>query len=477
MGVIGLLWPDAVAGAGTAGTTVAFQTLDWFFMATVTGFVALAAWLAVGRDGNLRLGDDPPEFSTTSWLAMLFAAGMGTGLVFWGAAEPLMHFAGAPGAEPRSVAAARHAFVWTSFHWGLHAWGVYCIAALTLAYFAFRHQAPYLPGAPLRIGFGGAWRHPVATVGDFIAVLAIALGVAGSLAMGTQQIRTGLAVVAGADPTSWALSVGILAALVVSYMLSAATGLRRGIKWLSNANMAIAILLMLFLVAVGPTTFMLRSFFTSIGDYVSEIPKLSLDLHPHAEETSWFEGWTLTYFIWWIAWAPFVGVFIARISKGRTIREFVLGVIAAPTGFTLLWFGIFGGAALHEEMYGAGGLADAATADVTRSLFALFDTLPWSQVLSVLAILLVFVFLVTSVDSATFVLGMLTSEGSLEPPSSKKIAWGVSLGVLGGALTLAGDFAVVRACAVLGAIPFTFVMILQAVALVRSVLRSRRSEP
>jgi len=475
VGVLGLFWPETIVQAGTLGTRFAFEALDWFFMATVTGFVVLAAWLAFGRDGNLRLGDDPPEFSTGSWLAMLFAAGMGTGLVFWGAAEPLMHFAGAPGAEPRTAAAARHAFVWTSFHWGLHAWGVYCIGALTLAYFAFRHDAPYLPGAPIRIAFGGPWVRPVASFGDTIAVLAIALGVAGSLAMGTQQIRTGLHVVAGADAQSWVLSAGILVALVTSYMLSAATGLKRGIKWLSNGNIVLAILLMTFLLAVGPTTFMLRSFFTSIGDYVSEIPRLSLDLHPHVAEKSWFEGWTLTYFIWWIAWAPFVGVFIARISKGRTIRDFVLGVLAAPTGFTLLWFGIFGGTALHEEMYGAGGLADAATIDVTRSLFALFDTLPMSNVLSVLAIGLVFVFLVTSVDSATFVLGMLTSEGSLEPPSSKKVAWGVTLGLLGGALTLAGDFEVVRACAVLGAIPFTFIMILQAVALVRSILGARRA--
>jgi glycine betaine transporter len=463
-----------VVRAGEEGTPLAFGALDWFFMATVSAFVVLGLWLALSRHGRLCLGEGGPEFSTASWLAMLFASGMGTGLVVWGAAEPLVHYLEAPGAEPRTEAAADNAMLLTSFHWGLHAWGVYCIGGLCLAYFGFRRGAPYLPGAPIRAVFRGAWVRPVAFGGDLVAVIAIALGVAGSIAMGAQQIRTGLHRLAGAEPESWLLTAGILGALVTAYMISASTGLNAGIKWLSNINMVLAIALMLFVLAVGPTTFALRTLVTSVGEYASSIVPLSFNLRTPTEERTWFEGWTLTYFVWWIAWAPFVGVFIARISRGRTIREFVIGVLAAPTGFTLLWFGILGGSALHAEMYGATHLADRAGADVTLSLYALFETLPMSDVLSGLAILVVFAFLVTSVDSATFVLGMLTSGGGLEPPATRKVAWGLSLGLLGAAMTFAGDFEVVRACAILGAIPYTFVMVLSAVALVWSVVKGER---
>lgn len=475
LGAAGVAWPDVVAAWGAAGTRLAFGALDWFFMMVVSGFLVLGAWLALGPHRALRLGDHPPEFSTLSWLAMLFAAGMGTGLVFWGAGEPLLHYANAPGAPPRTPEAAQNALVWTSFHWGLHAWGVYCIAGLVLAYFAFVHGSPYLPGAPIRVAFPSRWASVVGGAGDLIAVLAIALGVAGSLAMGTQQIRTGLHLVIGSEAESRGVAVAILVALVAAYLLSAGTGLRRGIRWLSNLNVALAISLMVVVLAVGPTTDILAAIGRSAVDYALELVPKSLVLRPEAADRPWFEGWTLTYFIWWIAWAPFVGVFIARISRGRTIRELVIGVIAAPVGFTLLWFGVFGATALHAETQGRGGLVEAATADVTRSLFALLATLPLGEILGGLAIALVFVFLVTSVDSATFVLGMITSHGSLDPPATRKLAWGVVLGILGGGLTLAGDYAVVRAVAVLGAIPFTFILLLQAVALVRRLAAGDRA--
>ncbi|MBW2454166.1 MAG: BCCT family transporter [Deltaproteobacteria bacterium] len=478
--VVGIVRPDALADTAGAITSAAFQALDWFFMALVSAFLVFCLWLAFGRHGGVKLGadDEKPEFSTVSWIAMLFAAGMGVGLLFWGVAEPVTHFSGALGTEAGTPRAARHATVITAFHWGLHAWAVYCVAGLVLAYFGFRRGVPYLPGAPLRDAFGKRpWVAPVAALADGVAVLAIAFGVAGSMGMGIFQLHTGLHVLWGVPLESTLVSGIILVVLVIAYTASASTSLDKGIQWLSNINMALALLLMLFVLGAGPTAHLLRGFVTAVGDYSAALVGLSLRLYPYNEARGWLETWTLTYFLWWIAWAPFVGVFIARISRGRTIKEFVLGVLFVPTAFSLLWFSIFGGTGLDEEMNGAGGIARLVREDVSVALFSLFDRLPLSGLLSVTALLLVFIFLVTSVDSATFVLGMLTSRGSLNPPTRRKLAWGLILGALGGALMLSGSIDVVRAVAVLGAIPFAFIMLLQVAALLRVFADERKRPP
>jgi len=269
----------------------------------------------------------------------------------------------------------------------------------------------------------------------------------------------------------------ILVVLIIAYTASASTSLDKGIQWLSNINMALAVLLMVFVLSFGPTAHLLRGFVTAVGDYSAALVGLSLRLYPYNEGRVWLETWTLTYFLWWIAWAPFVGVFIARISRGRTIKQFVLGVLFVPTAFSLLWFSVFGGTGLDEEMNGAGGIARLVREDVSVALFSLFDRLPLSQLLSITALLLVFIFLVTSVDSATFVLGMLTTRGSLNPPTSRKLAWGLSLGALGGALMLSGNIDAVRAVAVLGALPFAFILLLQVAALLRVFARERHGPP
>jgi glycine betaine transporter len=475
----GILSPESLASSAGWVTSTAFRALDWFFMASVSGFLILCIWLALGRYGSMKLGgpDDEPDFSTVSWLAMLFAAGMGVGLLFWGVAEPVTHYTGALGFEPETPLAARRAMVITIFHWGLHAWAVYGIAALVLAYFGFRRGTPYLPGAPIRSAFGDrAWAEPVAKLADGIAVLAIAFGVAGSMGMGIFQLQTGLHVLLGVPLESKAWSAGILVVIVVAYMTSASTSLDKGIKWLSNINMGLAILLLLFVLGAGPTAHLLRTFVTTVGEYTASLVSLSLGLYPYDENRSWLEGWTLTYFVWWIAWAPFVGVFIARISRGRTIKEFMLGVLCVPTVFSLLWFSVFGGTGLSEEMYGDGGIARLVSEDVSVALFSLFERLPLSGLLSGTAILLVFIFLVTSVDSATFVLGMLTSRGSLDPPTSRKLAWGIILGALGGALMLSGNIHAVRAIAVVGAIPFAFIMLVQIAALLKTLATEESAE-
>lgn len=467
----GVAAPDSLAGAATAVTTSVFRSLDWFFMMSVTLFLGLALWLMFSKYGRLKLGapDDEPEFSTASWIAMLFSAGMGVGILFWGAAEPLTHFASPPVGDGATAYAARRALVITNFHWGLHAWAVYSMGALVLAYFAYRRGRVYLAGEPIRDAFEGRWVRPFAFSADLIAVFGVAFGVAGSLVMGAMQLETGLKVTTGISMNSTALRLILLLVLTVAYLLSASTSLDKGIKILSNTNIALAILLLFFVLAAGPTGFLLRGFVTALGDYIAALPGLTLQLYPYSDAGGWVQSWTLTYFVWWIAWAPFVGIFVARISRGRTIREFVAGVTLAPTIASILWFAVFGGIGLHAETAGDAGLAALVAENVSLALFALFDTLPGSVMLSTVSVVLIFVFLVTSADSATFVLGQLTSGGSFNPPTVRKLTWGIGLSLLSAGLLLADSMAAIRAMAVLGAIPFTFVMIVQIAALLRTL--------
>jgi len=475
VGALGVWAPEGLAAVSSSLTGAAFRAADWFFMATVTGFLIVAAYAAFGPYSRIRLGPDDarPEFSTLSWLSMLFAAGMGVGLLFWGAAEPLHHFTENMTGLKASPEAARQSFVITGLHWGLHAWAIYGIAALVIGYFGFRKGKASLPSSPISAVFKGKWVRPVSTLSDGLAVVAIAFGVAGSIGMGIFQLHAGMHVVFGVPAESVATDVVILAVLFVAYMTSASTSLDKGIQILSNLNMIVALLLLLFVLVAGPTSFLLRTFVTAIGDYLTALPRMSLSLYPYQESRGWLSSWTLTYFIWWIAWAPFVGVFIARISKGRTIREFILGVLLMPTLFSMLWFSVFGGTALHEEMFGGGGLVTLVREDVSLALFSLFDRLPMSGLLSATSLMLVFIFLVTSVDSATFVLGMLTSNGSDNPSTKRKLGWGITLAVLGGALMLSGNLHAVRAVSVSGAIPFTLVMVLQVVAFLRTIRAER----
>jgi glycine betaine transporter len=472
VGVGGIAFPESLASGAGAITGVTFEALDWYYMSVVSACVIVAGWLAFGRYGTLRLGgpDEQPEFSYAAWLSMLFAAGMGVGLLFWGVAEPMMHFASPPSGVGGSPEAARRAMVLTNMHWGLQAWSIYAMGALVLGYFAFRRGTPYLPGAPIRDVFRGRWVEPVARVADLVAVLAVAFGVAGSIAMGVLQFHTGLSVVTDVPAQSMTVRVVLLVVLFISYMTSAATSLDKGIKWLSQINITLALLLMFFVLMAGPTADLMRGFVTALGDYLTELPGLALTTYPYVDKSGWFHGWTLVYFVWWIAWTPFVGIFIARISRGRTVREFLVCVVLVPTLFSILWFAIFGGTAFHEEML-HGGVAQLVNENVTVALFSLFERLPMSSMLSWISLMLVFVFLVTSVDSATYVLGMLTSRGSMDPPVSRKLGWGISLAILGGALMVAERIDVVRAVSILGALPFTLVLLLQIGALLKAMRR------
>ncbi|MCA9664229.1 MAG: BCCT family transporter [Myxococcales bacterium] len=470
--VWGIVSPKTLTAACDQLIDTTFEAAGSVVMWAVTAFVVLLVGLAVSRVGRLRLGnaDDRPEFSTLSWLAMLFAAGMGVGLLFWGVAEPISHFANPPAGAAFSAESMRRAMVLTSFHWGLHAWAVYAVAALVLAYFGFRRGQPALPSAPLRATFKGRWVKPVAGFADLLAIVAVAFGVAGSLAMGVLQLHGGLAASTAIPAKSTLVPILILAALTIAYLLSAATSLDKGIKWLSNINMALAVILLVLVFAFGPTLELLGGFFRSLGDYVSALPLLQTETLGYTADR-WVQKWTLTYFVWWIAWAPFVGIFIARISRGRTIRQFVAGVLLVPTVFSVLWFAVLGGTGVHEQLHGGGQLAAMVAKDVTAALFALFDTLPLSGLLSALALTLVFVFLVTSADSATYVLGMLSSRGALDPSRKIKIAWGIGIAVLAAALALSHSIDVVRAITITGALPFTVVLILQVLAMLAAMVR------
>ena len=479
IGIWGVWQPAQMSGAALAFTGFALDSLDWLFMAVCTLFLALSVFLAFGPYGRIKLGadDDEPEFDTVSWLAMLFAGGMGSGILFWGVAEPIYHFSSPPGEEGLTPQAARTAFAITNLHWGLHAWAIYAVCALVIAYFAFRRRAPSMVSTPiehsLRPVLGDRATSGVSTVADIIGVMAVVFGMAGSLAMGTLMTRSGMTEVFG-TPADNTMSMLILIAMTVAFIISACTGVDKGIKVLSNINMVMAIAMMLFVIVVGPTTFIFDVFVTSIGDYLSRLVELSFRIFTFDDELrDWTHGWTLTYLIWWIAWGPFVGIFIARISRGRTIREFCLGVILVPTLFSMLWFAVFGGAAIYIEMFGGGGFAELVFEDVSSALYAFFGYLPMTTVLNVLTVLLVYIFLVTGADSGTFVIAMMTSNGDLNPATTKKVAWGLIMAAITAGTLFTGSVEVAKAMAITGAIPYTFIVLLQLVGFLRALREER----
>ena len=465
----GVIAPASLGTVFDTALTAITRDFGWLYLWVVLGLVIMAVVLAFSRYGDLKLGgeDDEPEFSIGAWFAMLFAAGMGIGLVFWGVAEPISHYgAPPPGIAPNTPEAATAAMRYSFFHWGLHPWAVYSIVALAIAFFQFRRGGPALvstavqalPWAPLqKLG-------PVVNV---LAVIATAFGVAASLGMGALQINSGLNAVFGL-PVGQASQVGIIVVTTVLFLASAVTGVTKGIKWLSSANLALAALLTLGIFVMGPTVAIIDTFTNTLGSYVSEFVRMSLRMTPF-RDSGWVSGWTVFYWAWWVSWSPFVGLFIARVSRGRTIREFILGTVLAPTLAAFVWFSVFGGTALNMEIMQGLPIAEAVGADVSTALFAMFDTLPLSGLLSGIATVLVLVFFVTSGDSATLVLGMMSTGGQANPSARVKIIWGVLVSGIAISLLLAGGLKAVQSATIVFALPFTLVIVLMAVALWRGV--------
>ncbi|MBB1056756.1 BCCT family transporter [Dietzia sp. B19] len=431
---------------GTASGWI-MTNLGWFYIFGVTAFLFFLVWIAISRFGHVRLGsdDEEPEHSTLTWFAMLFAAGIGSILMFWGVAEPISHFAEPPrGVEPASADAAREAIGFTLYHFGLHTWTIFALPALAFAYFIYKRKMPPRVSSIFAPIFGDKIFGPIGRTIDVVALVGTVFGVATSVGLGTLQINAGLSELFGIA-MSPLVQVLVISVVTVIACISVAAGLEKGIKRLSNFNIAIAVGLLVFVLVTGPTLFLLKGTVESLGVYLTMLPELALwnNVFPANDDLAgWQNTWTVFYWAWTITWSPFVGIFIARISRGRTIRQFVFGVLGLPVAFSVLWFGIFGMASFHIELFGPGGLTEAVVdeGDIPGALFAFLSNYPLSTLVSGIAILVVVIFFTTSVDSAAMVVDMIASgkgDDVQVSPAHQRIIWGVLMGAVA-ATILAG---------------------------------------
>jgi choline/glycine/proline betaine transport protein len=475
-----VFWPAALIVAAVAGLTIAFpgpaerfigavqthvvSAFGWYYVLIVAGFVAFSIWVGVGRWGDITLGqdDDEPQYKLGTWFSMLFAAGMGIGLVFWGVAEPLSHYADPkPGVDGTPIQVAQTAMTQTYLHWGVNAWAIYVVVGLALAYTIHRKGRPVSIRWALEPLLGDRVRGRLGDAVDVTAVVGTVFGVATSLGLGVLQIAAGLEH-AGIVRSSTGLQVVLIIVVTAAATLSVVSGLDKGLKWLSNINVSLAGVLMVLVLVLGPTLFLLREFVQSIGNYLSSFLSLTFNVSAYsgAEGEAWQASWTTFYWGWWISWAPFVGVFIARISRGRTVREFVGGVLLVPTIVTFLWFSVLGGSALYQELFGGGGLVGPGGEVVPENaLFDLISGLPGGAVLTIGAIILIALFFVTSADSGALVVAMLSAGGHPDPGARLRVIWAALVGILAIALMLAGGLTALQTAAILIALPFSVVVI------------------
>lgn len=449
----------------------------WAFMLAASGFVVFALWLAVSRYGKISLGQEgeEPEFRTISWVAMMFSAGMGIGLMFYGVSEPLAHFVDPPpGTHPADAAEAMQtAMATTLFHWTLHPWAIYAVVGLAIAYSTYRRRRRQTISAVFEPLIGerharGGWGRVI----DILAIFATLFGSAASLGLGTLQIGSGFKELNWMEKTSTALLVGIIAVLTVAFVASAVSGVEKGIQWLSNINMVLALILAFFVFIAGPTIIVLDLLPTSIGAYFGDLAQLAgrTEATGKGEVADWLASWTVFYWAWWISWTPFVGMFIARISRGRTIRQFVGGVILVPSTVSLVWFAVFGGTAI--KLQEAGRLGDADTPEA--QLFGVLQEFPIPTVMSILVMILVGIFFVSGADAASIVMGTLSQKGVLEPATWVVVFWGVVTGAVAAIMLLIGNgkgdaLAGLQNLTILVAAPFTLVMIGMCVSLMRDL--------
>ncbi|OZU90573.1 glycine/betaine ABC transporter permease [Virgibacillus indicus] len=466
--VLGALFPvrfEEITGNIKSFVATSF---GWYYMLLMSAMVIISIIIAVSPYGRIRLGKDheKPDFSTASWIAMLFSAGMGIGLVFYGAAEPLFHYVSdAPLAEEGTGAAFKDALSYSYFHWGIHVWAMYGVTALALAYFQFRKEEPALISSTLKPLFGDKMNGPLGVVVDVLAVFATVFGVATSLGFGAVQINGGLSHLFGVE-VGFTAQFFIIVIVTLLFLASAWSGLSKGIKYLSNTNMVLAIILLIVILIVGPTLLILNMFTETFGLYLQNLLQNSFRTAPlEGDNRGWLDGWTIFYWAWWVSWAPFVGMFIARISRGRTIRQFITGVIVIPTLFISIWFAAFGSTAGDIQNSGV-DLSQYATELV---LFNMFDHVPLGLFMSIVAILLIASFFITSADSATFVLGMQSTNGSLTPPNNVKVVWGIAQSAVALILLYVGGLTAIQNTIIVAALPFSFVMILMSIGLFKAL--------
>lgn len=471
----GALAGDSLAAAAGAARSFVVDRFGWFYLLTATVLLVGVIALAASRFGRIRLGKDTdqPEYSTGAWFAMLFSAGMGIGLVFWGVAEPVAHFMSPPTADPQTAQAARDALRYSFFHWGLHPWAIYSVLALALAYARFRRGWRATISGALRPILGARVDGPLGTVVDTVAVVATVFGVATSLGLGAAQINGGLAALDHGIGIGSGLQLTIIAVVTVLFLLSALSGINRGIKWLSTANVVLAVALFAFVLVTAASGRLVGAFTTTLGSYLTQLPTMSLQTGPFDQSRSeWINNWTVFYWAWWISWSPFVATFIARISRGRTIREFVIGVLAVPTLVSGLWFAVFGGAGIIAQQNGA----DLAAQPTEAQLFGLLDTLPGGVVAGIGAMILIATFFITSADSATFVLGSLSTRGGADPARSVSTIWGLVIAASAGVLLIGGGLVGLQTAAIVAAFPFAIVLLMVLASLVKG-LRQERARP
>ncbi|MFC9701518.1 BCCT family transporter [Streptomyces sp. NPDC056943] len=467
------LGEDSFDSASSTALQWVLSNFAWLFVIAADTFLVLCVVIALSRFGRIRLGadDSEPEFTNLAWIAMMFSAGMGIGLMFYGVGEPLQHFLSPPpasGVPAGSGAAARTAMEYSFFHWTLTPWAIYGIAGLALAYAGFRKgRGNRLSSAfvPL-MGARRANSWPGKAI-DLLAVFATVFGTATSLGLGALQVAEGLNLTMGVENTT-STQLIIIVSLSAAFVLSAFSGLHKGVKWLSTLNIVLAACLMLFVFLIGPTVYILDTIPASVGGYLHQLLPMASRTGAFTDR-AWLGTWTIFYWAWWLSWAPFVGTFIARISRGRTIREFLMGVLLVPSGATVVWFCVMGGTAIRLESTGEADLAATVKDGPEASLFAMLDALPIGTVTSVLAMILVMTYFITSADSASLVMGSLTSRGSLNPPTWLVVMWGVLMAAVAAVLLVAGGLSSLQTATILVALPFVVVMLTLCFALLKEL--------
>ncbi len=475
--ILGILGVSVVATDTVGGFFAHVQKaivthMGWFYVISMTGFLVFAVWLLFSRFGKIRLGPDDsrPDFSTPTWFAMLFSAGMGIGLIFFSVAEPILHYGSPPTGPGETLVAARNSMGLTFFHWGLHPWAVYSIVGVSLAYFSFRRGLPLSMRSVFYPLLGPRVHGRLGDAVDILAVVSTLFGVATSLGLGAMQVNAGLHHVFGLHQ-SMAVQVVIIALITLLATASVVSGLDVGIRRLSELTMLMAALLLVFLFVMGPSTFLMNAFVENLGAYLQRLPNnsFSTGVFEGAQSREWLGSWTVFYWGWWIAWSPFVGMFIARISRGRTIREFLVAVLLGPTVAGFIWLTVFGDSALHQEIYGAGGLSSAVSDSIPTAVFVLLERYPLAWLTSLICTLCVVLFFVTSSDSASLVVDTIASGGKQDPPVPQRVFWAVLEGVVAATLLLAGGLLALQTAAITTALPLCALIIVMCFALVKGL--------
>ncbi|CQR71155.1 Glycine betaine transporter OpuD [Sporomusa ovata DSM 2662] len=462
--------PTAAGETFSAAQKFITVNFGWSYLLGVSLILIFTLLVAFSKFGNITLGKDgeKPEYSTLSWFAMLFSSGMGIGLVFWGVAEPMSFYVKPPYGDPSSIQSAQIAMRYTFFHWGLHPWSVFALVGMAMAYFQFRKGLPALVSSTLYplIGEKGVngW---LGKLVDCLALFITIFGVATSLGLGAMQIATGLNYAYGISASMTSI-ITIIIVMTALYIIAAVSGIERGIKFFSDTNMVLVVLIMGTLVIAGPTLYILNGFTETIGAYLQNIVQTSFWADTFNTNPGWIGSWTIFYWAWWVSWGPFVGAFIARISKGRTIKEFILGVLVAPALMSFVWLSVMGYSALHVDVIQHGDIAAKVAKDASTAIFAMFQYYPLASILTFMTVLVIATFFITSANAATFVMAMLTSGGDLNLGNGLKITWGLSSSAAAIALIIAGGLGALQAAAIAAAFPFMIVMFAMAAALVKA---------